>query len=278
MAQSTSSLSLNEIWSVEWSGTTRISTVVANDEGVVGIQSGPWVHLLIDSQAPTLVGNFEGLDIGGVAITGPGLELVDRRASRLVGTETDGRIRSRLGIPVMKHEKVVSGASTPCGWFIGLVGEPAETIEQERVLAFNPERALNRRIEVPFPPTQMTATGESVVISESVPPYRVSVLACGKEAIKSIDTSEVQVDLDLDAWRPLPAFALGERILQTWVDARSDRRRFAIYSINGRVLRWTDIDAPMTLVAANSAGLVIGLRTITGLEIVGFDASDQPES
>lgn len=83
VAQSTSSLSLNEIWSVEWSGTTRISTVVANDEGVVGIQSGPWVHLLIDSQAPTLVGNFEGLDIGGVAITGPGLELVDRRASRL---------------------------------------------------------------------------------------------------------------------------------------------------------------------------------------------------
>jgi hypothetical protein len=271
VAQATSSLSMTEVWSVDWPGTTRISKIVAQDEEGLSFQSGPWIYLLTDGMIPRLIGNFEILDIAGLAVVGGGMELVDRRTGRLVRTDLDGRARSWVRIPVRSPEQIVSGVWTPCGWFMGLVGHANGATSTNQLLIFDSVQNAEVRIELPFPPMQMIATGRFVVISESAAPFRAGFLACDADHLVPIDSSEIQAGLDLETWRPLPTLFVSGRLLQTWVDGRSDRRRFALYGMDGRALRWTDLDAPLTLVAATSSDLVIGLRTIAGLELVGYE-------
>ena len=278
MAQAKPALTLTEAWSVRWPARTRISRIVPDGEMRIAIQSGAQVYMLKDTLPPVVVGNFEILDVVGLATHAAGTELVDRRTRRLVRTDTAGRVASWMPIPVASGDEIVSGVSTPCGWVIGLTANGHDPDTGNRLLFLGPTQTGEHLLELPFAPRQMTATGTFIAVSEDTVPYRVALVTCDATQVVTVGTSEVQADLEVQTWRPLPAFVIGTQILQTWADGGSDRRRFAFYGLDGTVLRWTDITAPLTLIAATSSGFVIGLRGIGDLEVVGFTSSAQGRS
>jgi len=271
------SLTIAEEWSVPWPGSTRISRVVVEEERLV-VQSGPWIYTLDKGDAPRLLGNFEILDIGGVGLTGEHLELVDRRTGRIVRTSLNGPSRSWYAIPLSGDERIVAGALTRCGWAIAVVDDPEGVGAGTEVLILNGAERQHRRVRLPFEAAEVNATGPLVVVSQSGAPYRVAWLRCDEAGVVMADNSRLLSAVDLESWRPLPAFFTAGQVVQTWVDAGSDRRRFASFGMDGRLLRWTDLEAPLTLVAADCTDTVIGLRSITELEVVGFRASrvDRP--
>ena len=118
VAQSTPVLTLTERWSVMWRGPTRISRIVVHGEKGLAIQAGPSVYVLRDSLPPKPVGNFDLLDIAGMALTDEGLELLDRRTGRLIRTDLAGRVKSWAGISGVNRLDIASGVLTPCGWFM----------------------------------------------------------------------------------------------------------------------------------------------------------------
>lgn len=272
MAQAKPALTLTEAWSVRWPERSRISRVVPGVQMRIAIQSGSWIYMLKDALPPVPIGNFEILDVVGLAASEAGLELVDRRTHRIVRTDTAGRVTSWTPVPTASDNEIASGASTPCGWAIGL---RANGGTGNRLLFLDWAEPKNHPLELPFAPRRLTATGKLLAISEDTAPYRVALVNCDSTQVITIDTSEVQADLDMQTWRPLPAFVVNTQVLQTWVDAGSDRRRFASYGLDGTVLRWVDLSAPLTLVAAFPSGFVIGLRGIGDLEVVGFTLSAQ---
>ena len=278
-AQVTPSMTLTERWSVPWPNEARISRIILHQGGEIVIQAGPSVYLLRDSLPLEPVGNFELLDIVGLTVTAEGLELADRRSGRLIRTDMAGRVKIWTRIPGLNRGDMLSGVSTPCGWVIGMARNHDDAGgSYELQVLDSVGGAPSRRVQVPFPPTHMTSTGARVVISESTAPHRVATLTCDADRVVEISTAAVQRGLDLEAWHPLAAFCVRTRILQTWVDTRSDRRRFALFGDNGSLLRQTDLTAPLTLVAGTGEGLVVGLRTIPDLEVVVFDSHVGPGS
>lgn len=266
------SLTIAEEWSVPWPGSTRISRVVVEEERLV-VQSGPWIYTLDKGDAPRLLGNFEILDIGGVGLTGEHLELVDRRTARIVRTGLNGGSRSWYEIPLSGEARVVAGALARCGWAIAVVDDSEGATVETEVIILDGARGVRRQARLPFEADEVSSTGPLVVASQSTAPYRVAWLRCDSASVVVAENSKLLSDVDLESWRPLPAFFAAGQVVQTWVDAGSDRRRFASFGMDGRLHRWTDIEAPLTLVAADCTDTVIGLRSITELEVVGFRAN-----
>lgn len=77
---------------------------------------------------------------------------------------------------------------------------------------------------------------------------------------------------DFRNWTSLPLVVGKGFLLQSFVDDRSDRRRFVLMTPSGKTLRTTLLNAPLAIIAsAWSAESLIALRTLNRTELVFYE-------
>lgn len=200
------------------------------------------------------------------------VEIVDAGSGAVFRRDGD----CRQIFPLRAAGGFVSAARTRIGWVLGVVAPSgAGSVVAVDTLggalwSFSSQAGPNEAWDPRY--THLSAVATGVAFSALRWPFQWLWLAADGSVVARADTASLGRALPgAEQWLGLPLVAVGNSLVQTIADPRSDQRRLVVYRRDGSLVRVVGLNTAMGLLASSPNGrLAVAVRRTDVLEIVVY--------
>lgn len=210
------------------------------------------------------------------------LEVIDAGLGQALRFTRDGTLLDRwaLHLPFdLTHAARAEG-----GWYVGgVASEGGKEAFAVWWIAADGTASLIYEEQLPAGPfgsrveQHLSTAGSNALVTRVTPQYatlRIDSVGAVLREYSPFSSPELQQLLSQDStrlWVSLPAVDLGQELLQTIADVRSDRRVLVLFDRSGTVARYSELDVSWGALAARpSDRLLIAARRADRISVVGY--------
>jgi hypothetical protein len=254
-------------------------------------------HTVIEIRAGRIYSTLDSTALGhktlplAVSRVGDDLEVIDA-TGRVATYSSTGPPKFRP-IPLSAGARIAAATRSGAGWTLVVVAGP--TVSLVDLSCAGPSRnptcedwrlrviaAVGDKTHAGQSP-HVTGFGSKSILTFTAPPFDGQIVdSSGRiahfEPVALPATVATVSPQDVPLWASLPVLPAGDVLIQTITDLRSDRRILVLRDASGRIVRQSNLDAPLGFVGSSSAlREVYGGRTTSRNELIIYRLCGEPD-